>query len=70
MITRDLFKSVLIPTPPIPFQQKIESLVKESYNKRGEADEKYKQAEGLLSKMLEIEKLELKDERIFETRFD
>ena len=70
VITRDLFKSVFIPIPPLSFQQKIESLVKESYNKRKKADEKYKEAEELLNKTLGIEKLELKEEKIFETRFD
>lgn len=70
VITRGLFKSIWLPIPPSSFQQKIELLVKESYNKRKEADEKYKEAEELLNKILGIEKLELKDERIFEARFD
>ena len=34
------------------------------------ADEKYKQAQDLLNKILWIEKLELKEEKIFEARFD
>jgi len=70
VITRDLFKSILIPIPPFSFQQKIELIVKDAYNKRKEADEKYKQAEVLLNKALGIEKLELKDEKIFEIGFD
>lgn len=70
VITRTLLKSVFIPIAPLSFQQKIEALVKESYNKRKEADEKYKQAEGLLNEILGIEKLELKEEKIFEARFD
>jgi len=70
VITRDLFKSVFIPIPPLSFQQKIESYVKESYKKRKLADEKYKQAEELLNKTLGIEKLELKQEKVFEARFD
>ncbi len=61
--------SILIPIPPLFFQQRIGSLVKESYNKRKLADEKYKQAEELLNKILGIEKLDLKDEKIFKTRF-
>lgn len=69
VITRDLFKSVFIPIPPLSFQEKIEAIVKESYEKRKLADEKYKQAENLLNKTLGLEKLELKDEKIFEARF-
>jgi len=70
VITRDLFESVFVLIPPLSFQQKIELLVKEAYKNRKEADEKYKQAEFLLNKALGIEKLELKDEMTFETRFD
>ncbi len=70
VITRDLFESVFVLIPPLSFQQKIELLVKEAYKNRKEADEKYKQAEFLLNKALGIEKLELKDEKIFETGFD
>ncbi|MGQ9817498.1 MAG: restriction endonuclease subunit S [bacterium] len=62
--------SILVPIPPSSIQQKIESLVRESYKKRKSADKKYKEAEELLNKALGIEKLELKDEKIFETRFD
>jgi len=70
VITRDLFKSVFIPIPENTFQQKIELLVKESYKKRKSADEKYKQAQELLNKILGIEKLELKEEKVFEVRFN
>jgi len=70
VITRDLFKSVFIPIPENTFQQKIELLVKESYKKRKSADEKYKEAQDLLNKLLGIEKLELKEEKVFETGFN
>lgn len=70
LISYENIFEIKIPIPPSSFQQKIELLVKESYNKRKEADEKYKEAEALLNKTLGIEKLELKDEKIFETRFD
>lgn len=63
-------KNMMIVLPTLSFQQKIESYVKESYKKRKEADEKYKSAEELLNKTLGIERLELKKENIFETRFD
>ena len=69
-VSEDDIGLILVPVPENNFQQKIELLVKESYNKRKEADEKYKQAEALLNKTLGIENLELKDEKIFETRFD
>ena len=69
-LNTEQIKSILISIPPSSFQQKIELLVKESYQKRKEADGKYKEAEILLNKTLGIEKLELKDEKIFETRFD
>ena len=69
-IDQPSLKTILIPIPSLSFQQKIESLVKESYKKRKEADERYKSAEALLSKTLGIENLELKDEKIFEARFD
>jgi len=62
--------TILVPISPSPFQLKIESYVKESYKKRKEADEKYKQAKELLNKILGIEKFELKEEKVFETRFD
>ena len=69
-LNTDQIKSILIPIPSLSFQQRIESLVKESYNRRKKADEKYKEAERLLNKILGIEKLELEDEKIFETRFN
>jgi len=62
--------SILLSIPPSSFQQKIESYVKKSYKKRKLADEKYKQAQELLNKFLGIEKLELKQEKVFEARFD
>jgi restriction endonuclease S subunit len=69
-VSEDDVASILVPVTPFPFQPKIESYVKESYNKRKLADEKYKQAQELLNKILGIEKLELKEEKIFETGFD
>ena len=69
-VSEDDIGLILVPVPENNFQQKIELLVKESYNKRKEADERYKQAEELLNKILGIEKLELKDEKIFEARLN
>jgi restriction endonuclease S subunit len=66
----DYLLSLPLPIPPPSFQQRIESYVKESYQKRKSADEKYKQAQELLNKILGIEKLELREEKVFETRFD
>jgi len=68
-ITTDDVKEILVPIPPQPFQQKVESLVKESYEKRKEADRKYKEAEELLNKILGIEKLAVKEEKTYEVKF-
>ncbi|MBU2523116.1 MAG: restriction endonuclease subunit S [Nanoarchaeota archaeon] len=68
-VSEDDIGSILVPISPSTFQQRIESYVKESYEKRKSADEKYKSAEELLNKTLGIEKLELKEEKIFETKF-
>jgi len=69
-VSEDDIGLILVPVPENNFQQKIESYVKESYEKRKLADEKYKQAEELLNKTLGIEKLELRKEKVFEARFD
>jgi len=69
-VSEDDIGLILVPVPSNDYQQKIESLVKEAYEKRKSADEKYKQAEELLNKILGIEKLELKEEKVFEARFD
>jgi len=61
--------SILVPFPSSSFQQKIEFLIKKAHKKRNEANKKYKEAERLLDKILGIEDLELKEDRIFETRF-
>ena len=69
-ISEDDIGSIFVPILPSSIQQKIESLVKESYKKQKEADEKYKKAEEFLNKTLGIEELELKEEKIFESRFN
>lgn len=37
--------SVLVPLPPIPFQEKIECLIKEVHKKRDKANKKYEETE-------------------------
>jgi restriction endonuclease S subunit len=69
-VSEDDIGLILVPVPENNFQQKIESFVKEAYEKRKLADEKYKEAEELLNKTLGIEKLELRKEKVFEARFD
>jgi type I restriction enzyme S subunit len=69
-VSEDDIGLILVPVPENNFQQKIESYVKEAYEKRKSADEKYKQAQELLNKILGIEKLDLKEEKVFEVRFD
>ncbi|MCK4649393.1 restriction endonuclease subunit S, partial [bacterium] len=60
--------SVLVPLPPIPFQEKIESLIKEVHKKRDKANKKYEETERVLNKTLGIENLKLRRNKIFETR--
>lgn len=69
-VSEDDIGSILIPIPSLSFQQKIESYIKEAYEKRKLADEKYKQAQELLNKILGEEKLELKEVKVFEAKFD
>ena len=61
---------ILIPILSVSLQEKIALYVKEAYQKRKEADIKYNEAEELLNRTLMVKELKLKDERIFETRFD
>jgi restriction endonuclease S subunit len=56
--------------PPSFFQENIESIIKESYEKLRVANEKYMEAETLLSKILGIEKLELRQDKTFEISFN
>jgi len=69
-VSEDDIGLILVPVPTNDYQKKIESVVKKAYEKRKIADEKYKQAQELLNKILGIEKLELKEEKVFESRFD
>ncbi len=69
-VSEDDIGLILVPVPTNDYQKKIESVVKKAYEKRKIADEKYKQAQELLNKILGIEKLELKEEKVFEARFD
>jgi len=65
-------RKVLVPILPKDFQLHIEQLVKQAYEKRKLAEQKYQQAEELLYELLgidkeEIEKLEV--EKSYETNF-
>lgn len=51
------------------FQFEIEKTIKESEEKRKLADQKYKEAEGVLNKELEIEGLDLSTQKTFEAKF-
>ncbi|ODS37815.1 MAG: hypothetical protein A7316_09000 [Candidatus Altiarchaeales archaeon WOR_SM1_86-2] len=68
-INQPALKSVVVPIPPKPFQEKIEKLVKEAHAKRTLTNQKYKEAEELLYKELRIDKLELRQDKTFETTF-
>ena len=67
-INQPSLKSILVPIAPQHFQLRIEKLVKEAFSKRKIADEKYKQAKQILEKELGLDKLKLKEEKIFEAR--
>lgn len=72
-LTLDVVRNVLVPILPRDFQLYIEQLVKQAYEKRKLAEQKYQQAELLLYKILgitkeEIEKLEV--EKAYETNFE
>ena len=58
-----------IPIPPKPFQEQIKKIVKEAFEKKKLADQKYELAKQLLEKELGIDKLELKEEKTFEANF-
>jgi restriction endonuclease S subunit len=62
-------KFISVPIPPKSFQDKIEKIVKEAYEKRNSADQKYEQAKQLLEKELGLDKLKLKEEKTFEAKF-
>jgi len=61
--------SIKIPLPPKPFQDKIDKIVRDAFSKRNLADQKYEQAKQLLEKELGLNKLKLKEEKTFETKF-
>ena len=67
-INQPSLKSILVPIPHQPFQLHIEKLVKEAFSKRKIADEKYEQAKQVLEKELGLDKLKIKEEKIFEAK--
>jgi len=62
-------KNFYIPVSSKSFQQKIEKMVREAERKRKLADEKYKEAEKILNKELELENLDLSTQKAFEAKF-
>jgi len=68
-VSEDDIGSILIPIPPPFIQQKIESFVKDSYQKRKKADINYKEAEELLIKTLGIKEFKEEEEKIYEVKF-
>jgi len=71
-LTLDIIKGILVPQIDREFQLRIEQILKQAYEKRESAEQKYQQAEELLYKLLgirkeEIEKLEV--EKAYETNF-
>jgi restriction endonuclease S subunit len=68
-ITTDNIKNIKVFIPSQSFQHKIEEMVKEAQEKRRSADEKYKEAEEILSKELGFGDLYLSTQKTFETKF-
>lgn len=71
-LTLDAVRRIIVPILPRDFQLRIEQLVKQAYEKRKLAEQKYQKAEELLYKTLgiskeDIEKLEVK--KTYETSF-
>jgi restriction endonuclease S subunit len=69
-ITEPQICAIRIPKFSKEVINEILDFVKQAYKKRKLADERYKKAEALLNKLLGIEKLELKQEKVFEARFN
>jgi len=71
-LTLDVVRNLLVPILPKEFQHHIEKLVKQAYEKRKLAEEKYQQAEESLYELLGIRKKEierLEAEKAYETNF-
>lgn len=68
-ITVPDIQSIKIPISPQFLQQKVENIIKEAQEKKGLADEKYKEAEEILNKELGLEKIDLSTQKTFETKF-
>jgi restriction endonuclease S subunit len=71
-LTLDIVRNLLIPILPEDFQLHIEQFIKQAYEKRKLADQKYQQIEEKFYELLgigreEIEKLEI--EKVYETNF-
>jgi len=62
--------TILIPLPSLSFQEDIETMIKKSHKKLSEAKAKYNDAENLLNKILEIERLDLRQDKTFEVGFN
>lgn len=69
VINYQSIKSIKIPIPSQSFQQNIEQIVKEAQKKQRLTDEKYKEAEQILDKELELEGLDLSTHKTFEAKF-
>ena len=71
-LTLDIVRNLLVPILSKDFQLHIEQLVKQAYEKRKLAEQKYQQAEELLYNLLGISKEEierLETEKAYETNF-
>ncbi len=69
-VSEDDIGAILIPNPPVSLQEKIALYVKEAYQKRQEADKKYKEAEELFNKIFGTDKLIFEKEKNFEAKFN
>ncbi|MHA1304114.1 MAG: restriction endonuclease subunit S [Candidatus Heimdallarchaeaceae archaeon] len=69
-LTLEFVRKIKVPLPSYDFQQTIESIVKEAYQKRNEANTKYKEAKKLLNRILGLEELRITKPKTFEVKFN
>lgn len=69
VITREFFESIYLFIPPDSFQKSIEDIVKEAYERQKLANKNYKQAQKLLNETLGLDKLKIREEKIFEAKY-
>ena len=62
-------KKILVPLPPSDFQSYISAIIEESFKKRRQASDTYKEAEKLLLKQFNIDEIEPTEKNIYDVGF-